>query len=159
MKFSFKDVEKEKAQQQEKQDANKLNLLIIILIILFSVLTFFSFLDSSNSKPNDNNSLNPTNPNHSNPNPNLPVACTMDAKMCPDGSYVGRSGPNCEFTPCPELSSAQKYCNSFSVPACPSECVVCPPCLACSSISCQTKEFCNSIGFDENWFNSVSSEN
>ncbi len=29
------------------------------------------------------------------------VACTMDAKMCPDGSYVGRSGPKCEFSPCP----------------------------------------------------------
>ena len=25
------------------------------------------------------------------------VACTMDAMMCPDGSYVGRTGPNCEF--------------------------------------------------------------
>lgn len=30
-----------------------------------------------------------------------PVACTMEAKLCPDGSYVGRSGPNCEFAPCP----------------------------------------------------------
>ena len=30
-----------------------------------------------------------------------PVACTMDAKMCPDGSYVGRTGPHCEFAPCP----------------------------------------------------------
>lgn len=30
-----------------------------------------------------------------------PVACTMDAKQCPDGSYVGRVGPNCEFAPCP----------------------------------------------------------
>ncbi len=29
-----------------------------------------------------------------------PVACTMEAKQCPDGSYVGRSGPNCEFV-CP----------------------------------------------------------
>ncbi|MFA6177864.1 MAG: hypothetical protein WC694_03170 [Candidatus Paceibacterota bacterium] len=29
-----------------------------------------------------------------------PVACTMDAKQCPDGSYVGRTGPNCEFV-CP----------------------------------------------------------
>lgn len=28
------------------------------------------------------------------------VACTMDAMMCPDGSYVGRTGPNCEFV-CP----------------------------------------------------------
>jgi len=28
-------------------------------------------------------------------------ACTMEAKICPDGSSVGRTGPNCEFTPCP----------------------------------------------------------
>lgn len=27
--------------------------------------------------------------------------CTMDAKICPDGSSVGRSGPDCEFEPCP----------------------------------------------------------
>ncbi|MDO8514240.1 MAG: hypothetical protein Q7S50_01720, partial [bacterium] len=30
-----------------------------------------------------------------------PVACTMEAKICPDGSSVGRSGPNCEFATCP----------------------------------------------------------
>jgi hypothetical protein len=29
------------------------------------------------------------------------VFCTMDAKACPDGSYVGRVGPSCEFVPCP----------------------------------------------------------
>lgn len=29
------------------------------------------------------------------------VVCTMEAKICPDGSAVGRSGPNCEFAPCP----------------------------------------------------------
>jgi len=29
------------------------------------------------------------------------VACTMEAKLCPDGSYVGRTGPRCEFTACP----------------------------------------------------------
>ncbi|MDH5532900.1 MAG: hypothetical protein OEX81_00535 [Candidatus Pacebacteria bacterium] len=28
------------------------------------------------------------------------VACTMEARECPDGSFVGRTGPNCEFTPC-----------------------------------------------------------
>ena len=28
------------------------------------------------------------------------VVCTLDAMQCPDGSYVGRSGPNCEFV-CP----------------------------------------------------------
>lgn len=30
-----------------------------------------------------------------------PVACTADAKICPDGSSVGRTGPNCEFKVCP----------------------------------------------------------
>ena len=30
-----------------------------------------------------------------------PVACTQEAKLCPDGSYVGRTGPNCEFALCP----------------------------------------------------------
>jgi hypothetical protein len=35
-----------------------------------------------------------------------PVACTMDARQCPDGSYVGRSGPNCEFI-CPEIKNKQ----------------------------------------------------
>jgi hypothetical protein len=33
---------------------------------------------------------------------NKQVACTMEAKLCPDGSAVGRTGPNCEFAPCPE---------------------------------------------------------
>lgn len=33
------------------------------------------------------------------------VFCTADAMQCPDGSYVGRSGPNCEFVcpPAPEI--------------------------------------------------------
>ncbi len=35
-------------------------------------------------------------------------ACTAEAKICPDGSAVGRSGPNCEFTPCPTLAVPQK---------------------------------------------------
>ena len=34
------------------------------------------------------------------PAPEL-VACTMEAKMCPDGSAVGRVPPDCEFAPCP----------------------------------------------------------
>ncbi len=31
-----------------------------------------------------------------------PVFCTMDAKMCPDGSFVGRIPPDCRFAPCPD---------------------------------------------------------
>ncbi len=32
--------------------------------------------------------------------PNEPTLCTMEAKLCPDGSYVGRTGPKCQFV-CP----------------------------------------------------------
>lgn len=28
--------------------------------------------------------------------------CTQEAKLCSDGSYVGRTGPNCEFAKCPD---------------------------------------------------------
>src|SRR3989338_1561990 len=30
-----------------------------------------------------------------------PKACPEDAKVCPDGTTVGREGPNCEFPECP----------------------------------------------------------
>lgn len=30
------------------------------------------------------------------------TACTMEAKRCADGTQVGRSGPRCDFAPCPE---------------------------------------------------------
>lgn len=33
------------------------------------------------------------------------VACTEEALLCPDGSAVGRSGPECRFTPCPNQPS------------------------------------------------------
>lgn len=34
------------------------------------------------------------------------VACTQEAKICPDGSSVGRTGPNCAFAACPQTQSA-----------------------------------------------------
>jgi hypothetical protein len=30
--------------------------------------------------------------------------CTMDVKMCPDGSYVSRQPPSCQFAPCPVVT-------------------------------------------------------
>lgn len=36
-----------------------------------------------------------------NPAPEEQTFCTQEAKQCPDGSYVGRVGPSCEFAPCP----------------------------------------------------------
>lgn len=41
-----------------------------------------------------------------------PVVCTQEAKLCPDGSYVSRTGPNCEFAQCP---GSEKDNYSFNV--------------------------------------------
>ncbi|MDD5430653.1 MAG: hypothetical protein PHP03_00255 [Candidatus Pacebacteria bacterium] len=35
------------------------------------------------------------------------TACTMEAKICPNGTAVGRTGPSCEFAECP--NSFEKY--------------------------------------------------
>lgn len=52
------------------------------------------------------------------------TVCTQEAKLCPDGSYVSRTGPNCEFSSCPSVStpkpssaviSSKCRVNSFSV--------------------------------------------
>ena len=44
------------------------------------------------------NAENPTRP----PVSGGALMCTQEAKQCPDGSYVGRSGPNCAFAACPQ---------------------------------------------------------
>ncbi|MFA6135824.1 MAG: hypothetical protein WC705_00440 [Candidatus Paceibacterota bacterium] len=36
------------------------------------------------------------------------IACTEEAKLCPDGSAVGRTGPNCEFAACPLVETSDK---------------------------------------------------
>ena len=57
-----------------------------------------------------------------------PIACTMEAKLCPDGkTYVGRTGPRCEFAACPPSNPIPKpepspvvgkYCSGPSDPSC-----------------------------------------
>lgn len=62
----------------------------------------FVLEDVSNvsNTPTTTQSVTPQNPNIVvTPEP-ASVICTADAMMCPDGSYVGRSGPNCQFV-CP----------------------------------------------------------
>ena len=48
-------------------------------------------------------------------------ACTLEAKLCADGSSVGRVGPNCEFAPCPTPSSLKpvQFCGGIAGKVCP----------------------------------------
>lgn len=46
------------------------------------------------------------------------VACTEEARMCPDGSSVGRVPPTCSFSPCPYPNvEIEEYSIAFVVPA------------------------------------------
>jgi len=58
--------------------------------------------------------------------PVKPVACTMEAKQCPDGSYVSRSGPNCEFAACPESKATTTPTPPPSPVVCPQIAMACP---------------------------------
>lgn len=69
----------------------KINLVLpIILILIITIGAIYlskqpNLLDSIIQKPS-------------------PKACTQEALQCPDGSFVGRSGPECEFAKCPAIS-------------------------------------------------------
>lgn len=65
---------------------------ISILLIVFIILGII-FFGIRGGITRINSAKTPTIPDG--------VACTMEAKMCPDGSYVGRVGPSCQFAACP----------------------------------------------------------
>lgn len=64
-----------------------------------------------------------------------PVACTADAMLCPDGSYVGRTGPKCQFV-CPPIVSSGVFGRVFVGPICPVERI--PPDPNCAERPLQT---------------------
>lgn len=44
------------------------------------------------------------------------IVCTQEAIQCPDGSYIGRTGPNCEFAACPNTTSTAATRPASSTP-------------------------------------------
>lgn len=42
-----------------------------------------------------------------------PYACHADAKICPDGSSVGREGPKCEFAACPAANATSSRVTTY----------------------------------------------
>jgi hypothetical protein len=79
---------------------------LFFFVILLAVFGFASFLYRATLEAPSHNTNIQT------------IACTMEAKICPDGTSVGRSGPSCEFAACPapnvEIPSAGL---AFAIPA------------------------------------------
>ena len=76
--------------------------------------------------------------------------------LCIQGKKAFRDECGCG---CEDVVSVDINCKNYSADNCPAGCVVCPPCEVCSSISCQTKEFCLNLGFNESWYDSVKPNN
>jgi len=72
-----------------------------LAVVLFIVLPFVGFFLGARYEQwsRSTESHNPLEFQYNNP-PKEQVACTLDALECPDGSTVGRSGPDCQFI-CP----------------------------------------------------------
>ncbi len=72
----------------------------INLLLLFAILIIASIIGAgSYYLGKTSNKQNPQ------PTPSQPKGCTLEAKICPDGSSVSRTGPNCEYAPCPQITT------------------------------------------------------
>src|SRR6185295_5918649 len=60
------------------------NILIGLAILVLIGLGIFAYTQMPTQNPNGDG-----------------VLCTQDVQLCPDGTYVARSGPKCEFAECP----------------------------------------------------------
>lgn len=89
-----------------------MNLKKILLIFILISLSIFTFVLGVNYQKTIFRGISPT--------PTKRVVCTLEAKICPDGSTVSRVEPNCEFKPCPDISSNNKmFCGGFASIQCP----------------------------------------
>lgn len=84
------------------------NIFIIIIVTLVGTYFWLSLADFD---------VHPT-----------PVACTTEARMCPDGTAVGRTGPSCEFSPCPTENSSSETSGrpDSNTVACTMDAMACP---------------------------------
>jgi hypothetical protein len=84
----------------------KTSLGVAIIIIFAVTVGFFTWKAMKIENANTNIPVAPVANQLTNSQP--AKACTQEAKQCPDGSYVSRTGSNCEFAVCPENSNSVK---------------------------------------------------
>ncbi|OGZ86866.1 MAG: hypothetical protein A2463_01810 [Candidatus Staskawiczbacteria bacterium RIFOXYC2_FULL_32_10] len=84
--------------KEEKGFAFLAPLVVIIVLAILAIVGFLTF-QKSQEFSKQNNDLQNQNQNQNQ------ITCTQEAKICPDGSAVGRTGPNCEFAECPQTNN------------------------------------------------------
>lgn len=71
---------------------------VIALAVIFAIIFFFT---AENISTISDQPLKIELPIKKETKTDEQVVCTMDAKQCSDGTFVGRVAPNCDFAPCP----------------------------------------------------------
>ncbi|MFH1523264.1 MAG: M23 family metallopeptidase [Patescibacteria group bacterium] len=82
------------------------------------------------------------------------IGGSEDNWICVDGEWTRHGNPSAP-PPSEGCGEEKIECTSHTPENCPTECVVCPPCLACSSITCQTEKFCEELGIDRSWYDNI----
>src|SRR4030043_1736134 len=94
-----------------KKSIGKFGTIVIILVtVILAGVAIFTALRLYQLRQQ------PVAPNVPTSKPEAATACTDDVKQCPDGTYVRRLPPYCNFAPCPGLCSigftiAPSQCN------------------------------------------------
>jgi hypothetical protein len=70
-------------------------LLLVIIVLIGLAYTVYSPTEDVQSNPEESVDIS-----------DEAVMCTAGAMECPDGTFVGRTGPNCEFV-CPEVEDLE----------------------------------------------------
>jgi len=74
-----------------QKNITKVSTVILLAIIAFAIVWIVSIKDDGSDTLGGPREMPPQ-----------PIGCTQEAKLCPDGSSVGKTGPNCEFAECPK---------------------------------------------------------
>jgi len=83
--------------------------------------------------------------------------CTTEAKVCPDGSVVGRAGPNCEFEKCPNRNNFT-IVNNYTIDA---NCNSDEDCIIIDKdwgLNCYYQGPCGSVDFSKDNYIAVNSK-
>ncbi len=95
------------------KQSTTVTILAIVILASASFLVYKFLYTAPSTVPIDISDNNENNQN-TNTNTNTPVACSEEAMVCPDGSVVSRTGPNCKFALCPNTGIKQETIASLN---------------------------------------------
>ncbi len=91
--------------------------LIAIVVLVVVAIGGYAYWQSRVSQDNGATPIPSSYGNKQTPPPPIAppqgIVCAQDAKQCPEGSYVSRQGPTCEFAACPN----EKLAPQSAIPA------------------------------------------